>query len=159
MSEALREGQAVLKPFSSAPVPVLVAGIGIIATRLISLALQVHELGLAEVVSFVYRSAAAWDSTLIFIASQVLFFFELRCAVALIHGKNWARWGYALTQVAVVVYMYSASMGWIYPELFSIKGENSLQIVHLLMSQKLPDLLVLLLLFVPARCRQFYRQR
>ncbi len=159
MSEVFREGKAVLKSPSSVPVAVLVAGIAIIATRLISLALQVHELGLAKVASFVYRSAQAWDSTLIFIASQLLFFFELRCAVALMRGKNWGRWGYVVAQVVVGLYMYSASMGWIYPELFSINGENSLQIVHLLISQKLPDLLVILLLFVPAGCRQFYRQR
>ena len=159
MSEVLRESKAVLTSPSSVPVPILVAGIAIVATRLVSVALQVHELGMAEVASFVYRSAQAWDSTLIFIASQLIFFFELRCAVALMRGKNWGRYGFVAAQASVMLYMFCASMGWIYPELFSISGDNNLQIVHQLISQKLPDLLVILLLFLPETSRAFFRKK
>ncbi|WP_338562527.1 YbjO family protein [Erwinia sp. E_sp_B04_7] len=158
MSEVLRESKAVLASPSSVPVPVLVAGIAIVATRVINVALQVHDSGLAEVASFVYRSAQAWDSTLIFIASQLIFFFELRCAVALMRGKNWGRYGFVAAQLVVILYMFCASVGWIYPELFSINGENNLQIIHLLLSQKLPDFLVIMLLFLPATSRGYYRQ-
>ncbi len=158
MSEVFREGKAVLKSPSSIPVAVLVAGIAVIATRVLGVALQVHDLGLAEVMSFVYRSAQAWNSTLIFIASQLIFFFELRCAVAMMRGKNWGRWGFVISQTTVLIYMFCASMGWIYPELFSVSGENNLQIIHLLISQKLPDLLIILLLFMPDSSRGFFRQ-
>ncbi len=159
MSEVLKESQAVLQSSSSVPVPVLVAGIAIIATRLLGVALQAHELGFDEVIRFVHRSAQAWDSTLIFIASQLLFFFELRCAIAVMRGRNWGRWGYALSQMAIILYLFIASMGWVYPELFSVSGENGQQILHLLIFQKLPDLLVLLLLYIPASSRDFFRQR
>ena len=157
MSEVLREGKGM--PESSVPVPVLVGAIAIIATRLLSVILQIEDAGVEGITSFVYRSAQAWDSTLIFIASQFIFFFELRCAVALMRGRNWARWGFVAAETVALLYMFCASMGWIYPELFSINGENSAQVIPLLMVQKLPDLVLVFLLFVPAGSRQFFRQR
>lgn len=54
-------------------------------------------------------------------------------------------------------YMVVASLGWVYPEIFSISGENDAEIVHRVLLQKLPDLLVLILLFVPASSRQYFR--
>lgn len=158
MSEVLREGKGIPES-SSVPVAVLVAGIAIIATRLLSVLLQIEEAGIEGITSFAYRSAQAWDSTLIFIASQLIFFFELRCAVALMRGKNWARWGFVVAEIVILFYMFCASMGWVYPELFSIKGQNSAQVIPLLMMQKLPDVVLIFLLFVPAHCRQFFRQR
>ena len=52
-----------------------------------------------------------------------------------------------------------ASTGGIYPEIYSIAGENNLQIIHRTLLQKLPDLMVLLLLFLPASSRAFFRKR
>lgn len=157
MSEVLREGKGILA--SPVPVPVLVGAIAIIATRLLSVLLQIEDAGVEGITSFVYRSAQAWDSTLIFIASQLIFFFELRCAVALMRGKNWARWGFVTAELVALLYMFCASMGWIYPELFTVNGENNAQVIPLLMLQKLPDSVLVFLLFVPASCRQFFRQR
>ncbi|MGE9550616.1 YbjO family protein [Erwinia amylovora] len=159
MSEVLREGKAVLSSPSAIPVPVLVAGIGIIAIRCLGVGLQMHELGLSELMSFVHRSARAWDSTLIFIASQLLFFAQLRCAIAIVRGRRWGRLGYVLAQAVVVLYLFMASMGWVYPELFNISGGSQSRILPLLISLKLPDLVILLLLFVPASSREFFRQR
>jgi len=158
MSEMLREHKVVLSSSPVIPVPVLVAGIGIIAVRCIGVGLQMHELGLGELMSFVYRSAQAWDSTLIFIASQLLFFVQLRCALAVMHGHHWGRLGYACAQAVVVIYLFMASMGWIYPELFNISSDNAARIIPRLISLKLPDLLILLLLFFPASSREFFRQ-
>lgn len=141
------------------PAPVLVAGIAIIATRCISVVMLANVLGVEEMVNFVHRSAQAWDSTAIFIASQLIFLFELRCAFTLMRGSNRGRWGYVATQIIVLGYMLMASMGWIYPEIFSIDGETNAQIIHHTLSQKLPDVMVLLLLFVPASSRAFFRRR
>jgi hypothetical protein len=55
--------------------------------------------------------------------------------------------------------MLMASVGWIYPEIFSIPGESNAQIIHHTLLQKLPDVLVLGLLFVPASSRAFFRRR
>lgn len=144
---------------TSAPVAVMVAGIAIIATRCLSVLMLVNELGYDEMANFVHRSAQAWDSTLIFIASQLIFLFELRCAFTLMRGSNRGRWGYVATQVIVLIYMLMASVGWIYPEIFSISGETNAQIVHHTLLQKVPDVMVLLLLFVPSSSRAFFRGR
>ncbi|MHB2094636.1 YbjO family protein [Pantoea dispersa] len=144
---------------TSTPVPVTIAGSAIIATRCISVLMLANELGYDEIANFVHRSAQAWDSTLIFIASQLIFLFELRCAFTLMRGSNAGRWGYVATQIVVLLYMLMASVGWIYPEIFSIPGENNAQIIHHTLLQKLPDVLVLLLLFVPASSRAFFRSR
>ncbi|ORM69289.1 YbjO family protein [Pantoea rwandensis] len=154
MSETLKNAMA-----SSTPAPVVVAGIAIIATRCLSVLMLANELGFEEIANFVHRSAQAWDSTLIFIASQLIFLFELRCAFTLMRGSNRGRWGYVTTQVIVLIYMLMASVGWIYPEIFSISGETNAQIVHHTLLQKVPDVMVLLLLFVPATSRAFFRHR
>jgi len=154
MSETLKN--AVL---NSTPVPVTIAGIAIIVTRCLNVIMMAGELGYEEIANFVHRSAQAWDSTLIFIASQLIFLFELRCAFTFMRGSNRGRWGYLISQVVVLLYMLMASVGWIYPEIFSISGDNNLQIIHHTLQQKLPDVLVALLLFVPASSRAFFRAR
>ena len=154
MSETLKNAMA-----NSTPAPVMVAGIAIIATRCLSVLMLANELGYDEMANFVHRSAQAWDSTLIFIASQLIFLFELRCAFTLLRGSNRGRWGYVIAQIIVLGYMLMASVGWIYPEIFSIPGETNAQIIHHTLMQKVPDALVLLLLFVPASSRAFFRAR
>ena len=154
MSETLKNAMA-----NSTPAPVMVAGIAIIATRCLSVLMLANELGYDEIANFVHRSAQAWDSTLIFIASQLIFLFELRCAFTLLRGSNSGRWGYVVAQIIVLGYMLMASIGWIYPEIFSIPGETNAQIIHHTLMQKVPDALVLLLLFVPASSRAFFRAR
>jgi hypothetical protein len=154
MSETLKNAMA-----NSTPAPVMVAGIAIIATRCLSVLMLANELGYDEMANFVHRSAQAWDSTLIFIASQLIFLFELRCAFTLLRGSNRGRWGYVMAQIIVLGYMLMASVGWIYPEIFSIPGETNAQIIHHTLMQKVPDALVLVLLFVPASSRAFFRAR
>ena len=154
MSETLKNAME-----NSTPAPVMVAGIAIIATRCLSVLMLANELGYDEMANFVHRSAQAWDSTLIFIASQLIFLFELRCAFTLLRGSNRGRWGYVIAQIIVLGYMLMASVGWIYPEIFSIPGETNAQIIHHTLMQKVPDALVLLLLFVPASSRAFFRSR
>ena len=154
MSETLKNAME-----NSTPAPVMVAGIAIIATRCLSVLMLANELGYDEMANFVHRSAQAWDSTLIFIASQLIFLFELRCAFTLLSGSNRGRWGYVIAQIIVLGYMLMASVGWIYPEIFSIPGETNAQIIHHTLMQKVPDALVLLLLFVPASSRAFFRAR
>lgn len=154
MSETLKN-----PVLSATPVPVTVAGIAIIATRCLSVLMLANELGYDELANFVHRSAQAWDATLIFIASQLIFLFELRCAFTLMRGSNRGRWGYVAIQVIVLIYMLLASVGWIYPEIFSIPGESNVQIIHHTLLQKVPDALVLVLLFVPSSSRAFFRRR
>lgn len=84
-------------------------------------------------------------------------FIEIYCAFSLVKGRNWARWVYLLTQATAASYLWAASLGYGYPELFSIAGGSKREIFHALVMQKLPDMLVLLLLFAPASSRRFFR--
>ena len=159
MSDVFRFGKAAVRTPPQAPVSVMIAGQAIIATRCISVLLLVNELGYDGLADFIHRSAQAWDSTLIFIASQILLFIELRCALMLMRGSRRGRLLYAFTQAIVLFYLAVASFGWIYPEIFSISGANNIEIFQRLIMHKLPDLLVLLLLFLPASSRQFFQRR
>uniref|UniRef100_UPI003A930E6D YbjO family protein n=1 Tax=Enterobacter sp. TaxID=42895 RepID=UPI003A930E6D len=72
-------------------------------------------------------------------------------------GRNWARWIYLMTQVTAASYLWAASLGYGYPELFSIAGGSKREIFQSLVMQKLPDMLVLCLLFIPASSQRFFR--
>lgn len=141
------------------PALVQVAALAIILIRALDLIMLVNLLGPMGMVEFVRRSVQTWALTLVFMASLVLVFVEIWCAFSLIKGRNWARWLYLLTQVIAAGYLWTASLGYGYPELFSIAGESKREIFHSLIMQKLPDMLVLLLLFVPASSRRFFRLR
>lgn len=88
MSEVLKQ-----EPACEIPVPVVVAAIAIIMTRCLSVALEVHEMGLHTLLNVIHLAAQSWSATLIFIASQLLFL--LSCAVRLRYymaaaGDAWA---------------------------------------------------------------------
>ncbi|WP_248860259.1 YbjO family protein [Lelliottia sp. AC1] len=139
------------------PALVQVAALAIILIRCLDLLMVFNMLGVRGVVEFIHRSVQTWNLTLVFFASLVLVFVEIYCAFSLAKGRNWARWVYLLTQVIATGYLWAASIGYGYPELFSIAGESKREIFRSLVMQKLPDLLVLFLLFVPVSSRRFFR--
>ncbi|HCI6113537.1 TPA: DUF2593 family protein [Klebsiella quasipneumoniae subsp. similipneumoniae] len=139
------------------PALVQVAAFAIILIRGLDLLMILNLLGLQGLNEFIHRSVQTWNLTLVFLGSLALVFIEIWCAFSLVKGHNWARWVYLLTQMIAAGYLWAASLGYGYPELFSIPGESKREIFHSLVMQKLPDLLVLTLLFVPANCRRFFR--
>ncbi|MBJ9137772.1 YbjO family protein [Citrobacter farmeri] len=139
------------------PALVQVAALAIIMIRGLDLLMIFNTLGVRGLAEFIHRSVQTWSLTLVFLGSLVLVFVEIGCAFSLVKGRNWARWVYLLTQVIAAGYLWAASLGYGYPELFSIAGESKREILHTLVMQKLPDMLVLLLLYVPATSRRFFR--
>lgn len=139
------------------PVLVQVAALAIILIRCLDLLMIINLLGLNGISEFIQRSVQTWTLTLVFLSSLVLVFVEIGCAFSLIKGRNWARWLYLLTQMIAASYLWAASLGYGYPELFSIAGETKREIFRSLVMQKMPDLLVLCLLFIPASSRRFFR--
>lgn len=139
------------------PALVQVAALGIILIRCLDLLMLFNMLGIRGIGEFIHRSVQTWDLTLVFLSSLVLVFVEIYCAFSLSRGRNWARWIFLLTQIIATGYLWAASIGYGYPELFSIAGESKREIFRSLALQKLPDLLVLFLLFVPASSRRFFR--
>ena len=139
------------------PALVQVAALAIIMIRGLDLLMIFNALGIRGLGEFIHRSVQTWNLTLVFLGSLALVFTEIYCAFSLVKGRNWARWLYLLTQVIAAGYLWAASLGYGYPELFSIAGESKREILRTLVMQKLPDMLVLLLLFVPAASRRFFR--
>jgi len=139
------------------PTLVMVAAIGIVTTRCLDLLLLFNMLGVSGVMDFVHRSVQTWPLTLVFLGSLLMLFVELRCAFVIVKGRNWGRWLFLLTQIISVTWLSLSSLGWGYPELFSVAGGSKREIFRSLFTQKLPDILVLILLFVPARSRLFFR--
>lgn len=139
------------------PALVQVAALAIILIRALDLLMIFNVLGLRGTEEFIHRSVQTWTLTLVFLTSLVLVFVEIWCAFSLVKGRNWARWLYLLTQVLAAGYLWAASLGYGYPELFSIAGESKREIFRTLVMQKLPDMTVLFLLFVPAASRRFFR--
>jgi hypothetical protein len=124
------------------PALVQVAALAIILIRCLDVLMILNTLGVRGIGEFIHRSVQTWNLTLVFLSSLVLVFIEIWCAFSLVKGRNWARWVYLLTQITAAGYLWAASLGYGYPELFSIAGNPNARSCALVM-QKLPDLLVL----------------
>ncbi|WP_145588192.1 YbjO family protein [Yersinia aldovae] len=134
---------------NTTPVPVLIAGTAIIATRILSVLLLVATLGRVGTGVFISESLQRWDFGLVFFASVVLLLLEMVCGVAVCYRKNWARWCYLACQVIVVVYLLMASLDWLYLDIFRIEGNSGCEILHRLLLHKIPDVVILSLIFFP----------
>ena len=139
------------------PALVQVAALAIIMIRCLDVLMILNTLGVRGMAEFIHRSVQTWNLTLVFLSSLVLVFIEIYCAFSLVKGCNWARWVYLLTQIIAAGYLWAASLGYGYPELFSIPGGSRREIFQSLVMQKLPDMLVLCLLYIPASSRRFFR--
>lgn len=158
MSDMLKSRQG-MGSTSDAPVPVMVAGTAMVAIKCVSVLLLLGELGVDGAQEFVSTSAQAWDSTFIFLAGLLLLCLQISCGFAVMRGRNWGRWGYVACQCVVVGYLLLATSGSVLPEVFTVEGETSSQILHVLILQKIPDVVILALLFVPAASRRFFAAR
>ena len=144
---------------SHAPVAVMVAGIGIIATCVLSFLMLIQDLGLSSLGGWIGSSAESWDSTLVLLSAVLIVCIEVRCGVATLTGLNWGRWGFVICQGVVSLYMVMASFWDFLPDIFHISGESRWEILHHLVVQKLPDIMVIVLLFVPHRSRRFFQRQ
>lgn len=142
-----------------APVPVLVAGMAIIGIRLAGAVLLLVTLGAAGFADFVSGAWQTWESGALLLAGLGLWLTELGCGAAVMRGSARGRGIYLGCQLLVTGYMLCSSLGGFHPELFSVDGDNSGQIVRALLGQKLPDLLILALLFIPLASRRYFRRR
>lgn len=134
---------------AATPVPVVIGGTAIIATRIIGVLLLVAELGFSGVSDFISDSLQRWDTGLIFFASIVLLLLDMMCGVAVCHRRNWARWYYLICQLIIMIYLLMASLNWLEPDIFRIEGDSGAEILHSLLLQKIPDVVIIGLLFSP----------
>ncbi|SLM62961.1 MULTISPECIES: YbjO family protein [Dickeya] len=146
----------VLRRSLFAPVAVMVAGSAIIATRCLSVMLTISELGISGFGGWLSSSARQWDSTLVLLAALLVLCVEIRCGFAVLSGVNWGRWCFLLTQCLVTVYMLLASLLEFLPPVFHVSGDGAGEVLNQLFMQRLPDFLLILLLFIPRRSQRFF---
>jgi len=141
------------------PVPVMIGASAIVATRCLEFILLFDAMGVAGVVDFVQASAESWVNCFILLASLLIVWIECHASYAMMRGRNWGRWAFAGWQAVVVSYMRLASFEWCGPKIFRFETETQGQFLHALLMQKVPDIVVLLLLFAPQSSRQFFLRR
>ncbi|MGQ7790435.1 YbjO family protein [Shigella flexneri] len=123
-----------------------------------------NTLGVRGIGEFIHRSYNA-DLTLVFLSSLVLVFVECWCRVFTGERASLGALAISADTNHRRSYLWAASLGYGYPELFSIPGESKREIFHSLMLQKLPDMLILMLLFFPrpvggsSSCNNVYNRR
>ncbi|MCI1678687.1 MAG: YbjO family protein [Ewingella americana] len=141
------------------PVPVMIGASAIVATRCLEFILLFDAMGVAGVVDFVQASAESWVNCFILLASLLIVWIECHASYAMMRGRNWGRWAFVGCQAVVVSYMLLASFEWFGPKIFRFETETQGQFLHALLMQKVPDMVVLLLLFAPQSSRQFFLRR
>ncbi|WP_213991974.1 YbjO family protein [Sodalis sp. dw_96] len=139
-----------------APVAVVSAATAIIATRCVGMVMLAGNLGLEGMRSFISTSSGSWDLTLLFLAALAILSLELRCGFALLRGRSWARWCFLGCQLTSAGYLFIATWRGFYPEMFALAGDSAAEILYQLSMHKLPDVLVVGLLFVPLTSRGFF---
>ncbi|XBS71050.1 YbjO family protein [Acerihabitans sp. KWT182] len=142
--------------YGHAPVAVMTVATAIIATRCLGMLMLMGDLGLEGIRSFIDTSSGAWDLTLLFLAALAILFLELRCGFALLRGHGRARWYYLGCQLLSAGYLFIATWHGVYPEMFVLPGDSAADIFYQLLMHKLPDVLMLGLLFAPLSSRRFF---
>ncbi|HEY0210991.1 YbjO family protein [Acerihabitans sp.] len=142
----------------NAPVAVLIAGSAIVATRCLGMLMLTNSLGVEGVRSFIDTSSRSWDLTLLFLASLTVLFVELRCGFAVMRGLGWSRWYFVVCQGLSAGYLFLATWNGFYPEMFALSGNSAAEIAGELLMHKLPDIVIMLLLFAPLSSRRFFKR-
>ncbi|GBU12862.1 hypothetical protein AwEntero_14630 [Enterobacterales bacterium] len=116
-------------------------------------------MGVAGMTDFVRASAGSWLNSLILLVSLIIVLVECRAAYAMMRGRNWGRWAFIGCQAVVVSYMLLASFEWFGPKIFRFETDSQGEFLSALLMQKIPDIVVILLLFVPPVSRRFFLRR
>jgi len=141
------------------PVPVMIGASAIVATRCLEFILLLDAMGFSGLMSFIEVSAESWLDCFIMLASLVIILVECRAAYAMMRARRWGRWAFIGCQAIVVSYMLLASFDWFGPRIFRFNVETQGEFLLALLEQKIPDMAILLLLFLPASSRRYFSRR
>ncbi|RDK89503.1 uncharacterized protein DUF2593 [Enterobacillus tribolii] len=141
----------------SPPVSILIAGTAIIGIRALGFLLLLHELGIEGIWLFVLESIRGWDATLLCLGSMIVLLVELGCGFAVMRGRDAGRWWYLWCQVVVFLVCLAAALADWHPEFFGVEGETAVEIIRAVILQKLPEMIILALLFLPHSSRNYLR--
>lgn len=139
------------------PALVQVAALAIIMIRCLDLLMIFNTLGFRGTSEFIHRSVQTSNLTLVFLGSLVLLFIEIYCAFSLVKATELGTLDLSVDPDYRQRLSVGCFAGLRIPRTIQYCGESRREILHTLVMQKLPDMLVLLLLFVPASSRRFFR--
>ncbi|KAB7896997.1 DUF2593 family protein [Rouxiella sp. S1S-2] len=140
------------------PVPVMAGATAIIATRLLEFVLLFDAYGYVGVKELLSVGSESWFNSFIMLAGLLIVLLECQCAYAMMRGSSWSRRVFLACQLLSVIYLFCASEEWIGPMLFRLDFNTTPQLIAELMQRKVPDLAVLLLIYVPFSSRRFFRR-
>ncbi len=140
------------------PVPVMAGATAIIATRLLEFVLLFDAYGYVGVQELLSVGSESWFNSIIMLAGLLIVLLECQCAYAMMRGRGWSRRVFLACQLLNVVYLFCASEEWIGPMLFRLDYNTTPQLIAELVQRKVPDLAVLLLIYLPFSSRRFFRR-
>lgn len=153
MPEILRNSTTVSSPplvqegSFGAPVAVMIAGIALITIRCLDVVLLFNSFGIAGMHRFVSNSSHAWDLTGLFLVRLTMVFIEIRCGFGVMRALSWTRWCYLGCQILSTLYLIFSTWRSFCPEMFMLPANTAGQIGYQVLMLKLPDLIILALLF------------
>lgn len=160
MSEILRSTTNLVSARTAAritaPVPVMIAGTALIATRCLDVVMLFNAFGVDGIQGFVHASSRSWALTGLFLAGLTMLFLQIRCGVGVLSALPWTRWCYLGCQLISSSYLFYATWRGLFPEMYMLPGDSASEILSQLVTLKLPDMLMLALLFLPASSRRFF---
>ncbi|MEG3132881.1 DUF2593 family protein [Rouxiella sp. T17] len=140
------------------PVPVMVGASAIVATRLLEFVLLFDAYGYVGIKELLSVSSESWFNSFIMLAGLLILLLECQCAYAMMRGRRWSRRLFFGCQLLTVIYLFCASEEWIGPMLFRLDIDSTPQLMAELLQRRLPDLLVLGLIYLPAGSRRFFNR-
>ncbi|MBS0909697.1 YbjO family protein [Tatumella sp. JGM118] len=152
-------GSKVFLP-QAIPAPVLAAVISIIATRLFNLLMLVllFRSDTGGTLSEILRLSLLPDYRLLFMLMGGVFLFEAGSVLMLLRGSYRWRTLFICCQCLVLLLILFRGRGEGLSCLPGIDPADSHHFVRHILLQKIPDLLIILLLCVPASSRAFFRR-
>ena len=142
------------------PAPVLTAVISIIATRLFNLLMLVLLLkpDTGGTLSEIFRLSLLPDYRLLFMLMGMIFVFDAVSVLMLLRGSYRWRTLFICCQCLVLLLILCGGWGEGLSGLPGIDPADSRHFVRHILLQKIPDGLIILLLWMPASSRTFFRR-
>lgn len=143
----------------SLPEPVMAAVIAIIATRVFNLLMILLKPDGDSSAELWFQLSPLTGYLLVLLLAILTFVFDTACALALLYGSRLSRQLFVGFQCLLVLLMLLPIPGEGVASVFGIDPQDARQLGQHILLQKLPDILIILMLCLPVSSRRFFRRR
>lgn len=141
------------------PEPVMAAVIAIVATRVFNLLMILLKPDGASSADLWFQLSPLTGYLLILILAILTFIFDIGCALALLWGSRRGRQMFVGFQCMLVILVILPVSGEGVANLLGIDPQDARQLGQHILLQKLPDILIILMLCLPISSRRYFRRR